>query len=143
MFSGRISQQNPRNVECSSAKYFVVESQRCRMFISRIFCSRIPEMQNFQWQNISQQNPRDVECSTAVYFAVEFQKCRMFIGYIFRSRKFQKTKCKSFSRLFTEESVEFQKCKMLICRMFHSRKFQKPKCRYLSRLFTAEYSVVE
>ena len=90
MFSGRISQQNPRNIECSSAEYFVAKSQRCRMFIGRIFRNRIPEIQNFHWQNISQQNPRDAECSTAEYFAVEFQKCRMFIGYIFVAESFRR-----------------------------------------------------
>ena len=49
-----ISQQNPRNAKCSSAEYFVAESQRCRMFIGKTFHSKILEMQNVHQQNISQ-----------------------------------------------------------------------------------------
>ena len=131
MFIGRIfSQQNPRNAECSLAKYFVAKSQNCRM-------------QNVHRQNILQQNPINSKCSLVEYFIAKSQKCRMFIGRIFCSRKFQKSKCRSFGRLFTAKSAKFQKCRMLICRIFRCKKFQKPKCRYLSRLFTAEYSTAE
>ena len=80
---------------------------------------------------------RILECSLAEYFTAESQKCRMFIDKIFHSIKFQKTKCRSFGRLFIAKSAEFQ-CRMLICRIFHSRKFQKPKCRSFGRLFAAE-----
>ena len=59
------------------------------------------------------------------------------LGRIFRSGKFQKTKCRSFGRLFTAESAEFQ-CRMLVCRIFCSRKFQKPKYRSFGRLCTVE-----
>ena len=113
------------------------------MFIGRLFCNRTLEMQNVHWKNISQQSSRNAEFSSAEYFVVESQKCRMFIGRIFRSGKFQKTKCRSFGRLFTVEFAKFLKCRMLTCRIFRSRKFQKPKCRYLNKLFTAEYSIAE
>ena len=89
------------------------------MFICIIFYSK-----NFIRQNVD-------------YLQQNLLNSRMFIGRIFRSGKFQKTKCRSFGRLFTAESAEFQ-CKMLICRIFRSRKFRKPKYRSFGRLFTAE-----
>ncbi|KAK7840696.1 hypothetical protein CFP56_016295 [Quercus suber] len=42
-----------------------------RMFIGRIFRSRIPEMQNVHRQNISQQNSQNAECSLAEYFVAK------------------------------------------------------------------------
>ena len=109
--------------KCKSfGRLFAAEStefQKCRMFICIIFYSG-----NFIRQNVDclQQN---------------LPNSRMFISKIFCRGKFQKKKCKSFSRLFTVESIEFP-CRMLICKIFCSRKFHKPKCRSFGRLFTAE-----
>ena len=84
-------QQNLRNfksVECIFTEYFIVENFKSqnvdlfadylqqnllnfRMFIGRIFRSRIPTMQSVHRHNISQQNPRNAECSFAKYLVGE------------------------------------------------------------------------
>ena len=84
-------QQNLRNfksVECIFTEYFIVENFKSqnvdlfadylqqnllnfRMFIGRIFRSRIPTMQSVHRHNISQQNPRNAECSFAEYLVGE------------------------------------------------------------------------
>ena len=142
--STNCSQQNLLNfkrAKFSSAKYFIEENFRShnvdlsidylqqnllssRMFISRIFHSKILEMINVHWQNILQQNPRNAECSLAEYFVTESQKFRMFVNRIFHRGKFQKTKYRSFGKLFIAECAKFQKCIMPIAEYFIAESFR-------------------